>query len=86
MARHPRRYLQALEDGLGRASPFFRAAEDAMNEYLLEHAATMRAPGNLMEFAPETSSTDEEQLIGRNIGPRDAKDPLFAPAIRAWVD
>ena len=57
-----------------------------MNEDLLEHVATMSAFGNLMEFAPETSSTDEEQLIGRNIRPRDAKNPLFAPAIRAWVD
>jgi hypothetical protein len=65
---------------------FNAASEEPMSEHFSEHGPTIRTLRNFMELAPQTSSTNQEQLVSGNIRPWDAEHALFLPTIRAWVD
>ena len=69
----------------GRVGCFEVAAEEPMCEDHPEHRAATGTLGHFMELAPQTASTDQEQFIVGNIGPRDAENAFFAPAICAGV-
>jgi hypothetical protein len=68
------------------ATCFSAAFEDPISEYFPDHHSASRTLGHVMEFAPQTPSTNQEPFIGRNVRPRNAEDTVFSPAVPARVD